>query len=364
MRNRFVSIVLLLVLLLFGKTAYAQSTGLLFGVLPKAIEVGNRVTLDVKVNSLDTSINAVSAVISYPSDMLKVVSTSKDGNIISLWTEEPKTQRDRIAFEGVILNPGFQGASGLVFRITFEAKKEGVARIGFSEGALLANDGLGTNLLTSLGSTSLTVIPVKPVFENKETEVVVNDEVDEIPEEVIETKKVVILPVITEYSKTVDSSEKFAVKGKGEPHALTKVSFNDVSIKSLGERFIALLQTKKEKLDDVLLKNDEHGIFEYVSSKNLAAGVYNATPFLVDTEENVEKPGFGVQFLVNDSKLVRVLVVAINVLGLLIPLVGLMVIIYFIPWYSWRRMRVIKKRLLLEEEELSSSRRRISEKKE
>ena len=85
------------------------------------------------------------------------------------------------------------------------------------------------------------------------------------------------------------------------------------------------------------------------------AGVYNATPFLVDSDANTEKPGLGVQLLVSDSKIVKMLVVVINVLGLLIPIVGLGVIIYFIPWYSFKRMRVLKKKLGLEEEKIEIS---------
>jgi hypothetical protein len=145
------------------------------------------------------------------------------------------------------------------------------------------------------------------------------------------------------------------LKGKGEPNALTKIVFKDVSFRSVGERFIGFLLTKKKTLSEVLVKNDAAGAFEYVSATNLVAGVYNATPFLVDESTNTEKPGLGVQLLVSDSKLVKMLVVAINVLGLLIPIVGLGVIIYFIPWYSWKRMRVLKKKLGLEEEKLELS---------
>ena len=85
------------------------------------------------------------------------------------------------------------------------------------------------------------------------------------------------------------------------------------------------------------------------------AGVYNTTPFLVDINTNTEKPGLGAQLLVSDSKIVKMLVVLINVLGLLIPVVGLIVIIYFIPWYSFKRMRVLKKKLGLEEEKIELS---------
>ena len=113
-----------------------------------------------------------------------------------------------------------------------------------------------------------------------------------------------------------------------------------------------LIQSKKKRLDDVLVKNDEQGDFEYKSPNNLVAGVYNATPFLLDNETNTDKPGLGVQLLVKDNKIVKGLVTFINVLMLLIPIVGLIMIIYFIPWYSSRRMRIMKKKMGLEEEKI------------
>ncbi len=341
------------VLLLCGFLALsptkALASALFFSTPPKVVEEGDRLTIDVRVESNSQSINAISGALSYPADLLRAVSVSKNNSIVNLWTREPKIVRDRIVFEGVVMNPGFQSNSGLVLRATFEAKKAGTAALDFSEGALLANDGLGTNVLVSLNSTNFKIVARKPVFDTKPIAVAPTTPV--LPT----VEKIVALPVITEYSPLVTPTEEMYVKGRGEPGALTKIVFKDISAKSLGERFIAMLQTKKKTLDEVLVSNNETGAFQYVSPKNLVAGVYNATPFLVEKETSLEKPGFGVQLLVNDSKIVRYLVVAINVLALVIPIVGLLVIIYFIPWYSWRKMRVIKKKLTLEEEQIEIS---------
>jgi hypothetical protein len=112
------------------------------------------------------------------------------------------------------------------------------------------------------------------------------------------------------------------------------------------------IQSKKKRLGDVLVKNNDKGLFEYVTPKNLVAGVYNATPFLVDENSNTNKPGLGVQLFVNDSKIVKWLIIFINILILLIPIVGLAMIVYFIPWYSTRRMRILKRKMGLEEEKI------------
>ncbi len=341
----YIKILLLVFIFSLGfNTVYAASPSLFLNPAKKQVGEGDKITVSVRVQSTDQAINAISGSITFPDSLLSVSSISKDGSIISLWIQEPRVSRNKISFEGVALTPGFQGQSGLVFNVTFNAKRTGIANLSFSEGALLANDGLGTNILTRLNSTSFEITPRGVLAQGEkpptqEVALPINN-------------KVAALPVIIEYAQSVESSGKAYLKGKGEPNALTKIIFKDISFKSIGEQFIEFLQTEKKKLDEVLVKNNPDGTFEYTSANNLVAGVYNATPFLVDADNNTEKPGLGVQFLISDSKVVKYLVVVINVLGLLIPVVGLIVVIYFIPWYSWRRMRVLKKKLGLEEEKL------------
>jgi hypothetical protein len=99
-----------------------------------------------------------------------------------------------------------------------------------------------------------------------------------------------------------------------------------------------------------------------VSPANLVAGVYNATPFLVDEETNTERPGFGIQFLISDNKIIKNLVVFINILALMIPIVALIVAIYFIPWFSLRKMRILRGKMGLEEKEIEYEQHTIEKK--
>ncbi len=328
--------------------SFASSSALLFSTPPQQITEGDRITIDINVRSPDQSINAVSGTVLYPESLVNVVSVSKDNSIVNLWTREPTVQRNRILFEGIILNPGFQGQSGTIFHITFEAKKSGTVKVTFTDGAVLANDGLGTNIAATLGSSTFHIAAAPLPSENVVA--------------VAPGGRPLALPVITDYSATVDPKGAAYVKGKGEPNALTKIVFQNTSFKSLGEQFIEALQSNKKTPGEVLVKNDSAGEFEYTSQDNLLAGSYNATPFLVDANTKTEKPGLGVQLLVSNSQLVRALVVVINVLALLIPIVGLVVVIYFIPWYSFRRMRVIRRKLGYEEEKIQLSQHELERK--
>lgn len=329
---------LIVVILCSSKMANASSS-LFMTKSASSVSEGSHVTLDVKVKATDQAINAVSGSITFPADLLQIVSISRDSSILNIWTHDPNISRNKISFEGVILSPGYQGEGGSIFRIMFEAKKRGLATVAFSEGSILANDGQGTNIIDGLFSTNFNIIGVgaldlasRPIAQS--------------------STKQQALPVITDYPLSINSKEVARLKGKGEPNAMTKISFEDVSHKSYGEKFLDYIQSKKKRFTDVLVKNDNNGQFEYVSPSNLVAGAYNATPFLVDTKSNLEKPGLGVQLLVNDSKIVKALIVLINVLLLLIPIVTLIMFIYFIPWYSSRRMRILKRKMGLEEERI------------
>ncbi|MFZ2072627.1 MAG: hypothetical protein WAV10_03035, partial [Minisyncoccia bacterium] len=62
-----------------------------------------------------------------------------------------------VSFEGVIPNPGFIGTKGRILSITFKVKSTFQAELSFSSASVLANDGLGTNVLTNSLSSNFTL---------------------------------------------------------------------------------------------------------------------------------------------------------------------------------------------------------------
>jgi hypothetical protein len=121
-------------------------------ILPssKDLNVGDTLNIAVYIDSVDQAMNAVSFKISYPEDLLRFVSLSKTGTIINLWVQEPKGGNGEVFAEGIVLNPGFTGSRGKILNITFKAIKSGNANLNFVSGAVLANDGLGTNILKNM----------------------------------------------------------------------------------------------------------------------------------------------------------------------------------------------------------------------
>ena len=142
-------------LLFFGMLPFgAKAATLSFSPSSGSYAAGNTISAGVFVSSADQSMNAASGVISFPADKLEVVSLSKTGSVFTLWVQEPSFSNSAgaVTFEGIVLNPGFIGAAGKAITINFKVKAAGIAFLNFSSGSVLANDGKGTNILSTLGS--------------------------------------------------------------------------------------------------------------------------------------------------------------------------------------------------------------------
>jgi hypothetical protein len=118
--------------------------------------VGSTFSVGVYTSSPDQPASAFAGYLSFPTDKLSVSSLSKNGSMISVWVQEPtySNTNGTIGFEGFIPNPGYTGTGGLLLTITFQVKAAGTADVKFTNAAVLANDGYGTNITTGSGSAS------------------------------------------------------------------------------------------------------------------------------------------------------------------------------------------------------------------
>lgn len=124
-----------------------------------SIEISEPLTVEVVLSSPDEAVNAVRGRLKFSTELLEVSAVSVDGTAVSLWLQQPTYSNDAgtIDFEGVILNPGFQGEAKRLFTVTLRGKGNGNADVVFASGAILANDGKGTNVITGLSKATYTV---------------------------------------------------------------------------------------------------------------------------------------------------------------------------------------------------------------
>jgi hypothetical protein len=133
---------------------------------------GNTFSARVVVNTGGDSINAADGTLSFNPQEITVVSVTK-GSIFNLWTAEPtfSNSNGTISFSGGSPT-GYKGSGGTVISITFRAKAAGAPKVSFKSGSVLAADGRGTNVLTSMNGGSYTIAAAGTTPEPEEIEYV------------------------------------------------------------------------------------------------------------------------------------------------------------------------------------------------
>ncbi len=156
----------------FSYAPHASAASITFVPSVSSGSVGDTIRIRVAVSS-DSSINAVSAKITYSNEILSLTSISKAGSIVNLWAQEPSYSNSTGSanFEGVVLN-GYTGSSGTIVTLMFKAKAPGVASLRFSQASILANDGNGTEISSTKGTGSVTVAQATQRVVTKEEPVV------------------------------------------------------------------------------------------------------------------------------------------------------------------------------------------------
>jgi hypothetical protein len=354
----------------FGARA-AGSAILSIEIPNTTLGVGEDVTVTVIASSPDKEINAASGTIAIPSQ-LKVKSVSKDGSILNFWTKEP-TMTDNgasVSFEGVAMSP-FKGSHGVIFSITLQATKSGSATLHFTDGSLLANDGKGTNILDAMHDATVSIAssqgqqiavtpttkPSSPTIATTTTTKPSSGNIATViptsqPAPVIDN--LTFTPYFTYVSSPASQSSGIALTGKGAPGATTRIEFKDITDMSPGAQFIRWLTKNRTELTQADVQNSPDGTFSYISPSNLVAGVFSAIPSLINENTQQAIAGIGTQIVVNDNTLQHLAMILINVLVLAVPIVALVLLIIFLPWYFRRRLYIMQKKVDLEAEQIEA----------
>lgn len=144
----FLSIICLLFL-----PALARAQGdaaLFFNPASATFLVGSTFNLSVVLDTKGSSVNTIEVEISFPPDKIQLTNPSVGQSIIQLWPAPPNfsNKEGKIYFIGGIPSPGIITSDGVVLTLTFRVISPGDAQISFGgQTSVLANDGLGTNIL-------------------------------------------------------------------------------------------------------------------------------------------------------------------------------------------------------------------------
>ena len=106
------------------------------------IQSGQSFSLDVFAYA-DVPVNAVDVTLRFQPDAVEVTGVDKGQSVITLWTEEPIIEKDRVILRGGTFRKGFIGEHKIA-TIKLKAKKSGESQFFAANVLLLAGDGKGT----------------------------------------------------------------------------------------------------------------------------------------------------------------------------------------------------------------------------
>ncbi len=108
------------------------------------VATGEFFTIDVIVGA-HVPVNAINIEIAFPDDQIEIDGIDTGESVITIWTEEPKVEGNKVILSGGTFRKGFLGEH-LVAQINARAKKNGTAKFSIDQSKILAGDGKGTQV--------------------------------------------------------------------------------------------------------------------------------------------------------------------------------------------------------------------------
>ncbi len=201
MKHQFKIIIAVLAgIVAWGVFSSAQAATISLTPVSSEIGVGEKMTIEVRIDSEGESFNAAQVVIRFPKDTLEVTVLDKAESVFSFWLEEPQFSNT----EGIVSFTGgapfgVSGGAVEILKIEFLARGVGSDMLSFTEAAVTAADGSGTNILSKINDAIIAVIPQRIVPESQqkipEPEQIIREPA---PSEKLPSKPVLKIPLYPE----------------------------------------------------------------------------------------------------------------------------------------------------------------------
>jgi hypothetical protein len=369
-----------------------------------SVKVGDTFKIRITLSSPNTSANAISGNVSFSNNLLSLTSISKSNSIVSLWPVEPtySNSSGTASFEGVVLN-GYTGSNATILTLSFKAKALGNAQINFSQGGVLANDGSGTSLSTSLGDSQISILassvnapvvntPVVPsknneaslqieeikkkneldsrsrfliISSNKKASIPYKIEVDDksyvwddAPDHVFETEQLsrgnheIKVYMETNGGESISKNLTFSNVGIHTPiftdfssvvseneYIVIKGTSDPLTYVRVDSDFVS--SSYDTKRYSATVRANENGLFTYVSPERAELGMYSFVGFAYteDGTESDKTSPIKISIKSGTESLFRKIVTTLSVL---IPLVGLFILLILLILFGWYKVRNYK----------------------
>ncbi|MFC1720764.1 hypothetical protein ACFLY0_02335 [Patescibacteria group bacterium] len=161
-------LLIIFVTLFMSAAAQAEAAILYFSSEKNTVNTQTEFYVDILVDTDEDYINAAQSVVSFPPNLLEVVSVDRVNSVFDFWVEEPvfSNEDGTVSFIGGTTR-GLEGEDLRIVRINFKTLNSGLAEIRISKPIVTANDGKGTNVLNTVKNLSITIgegtVPVEGV---------------------------------------------------------------------------------------------------------------------------------------------------------------------------------------------------------
>ena len=239
---------------------YIVNAGTLF-ITPQSnnVRVGDTFYVLVNTDTKGISINAASVDIKYDPAFLSAQSVGYSNSIFSLWVEEPAYSNTTgiVHLSGGLSSPGWNGPNGAIIRVTFKAKASGQTKISLENGSVLANDGLGTNVLTSAFGSNISISEATPVIIEK---VIIDNDISSSTSSTTtnQISDTFLIPIINNLPDKLLEGDKLEFGGNGV----------------FSGQVLVYIQKGKNNPEITQVNTDEYGGFDVVYNRPVLSGYY------------------------------------------------------------------------------------------
>ena len=184
------------------------------------IEAGEQFSLDVYAFA-HVPVNAIDITLNFDKDAVEVLGVDKGQSVITIWTEEPIIEDDKVILRGGTYRKGFVNEH-IIATINLKAKKTGPSSVAAADVMLLAGDGKGTTVAVAESTDSSVNLYI---YDENTDPGSIGVEVDvEIVSDIDGDGKVTLKDVSIFMSAWHDKSKIFDFNGDG------RMTFRDFSI--------------------------------------------------------------------------------------------------------------------------------------
>ncbi len=324
------SVALVVMLLMPLGSAFAEGGTLFMRPDRLSYSVGDGLVVELYVNTGGVEVQAVEASLTFDPAGIEVERIDTKNSILTTWPTEPafSNTAGTITFSGWT-DGKYAGKDGYLATVYFRTPRNTPGKLMYESGAILAADGVGSNIIAAMRSGVYTVGPKSdsapevgdssvPTADESATE-----EVDPAP---IVSEDVPMKPTIAQYSKSLLAGERIEVRGTTSPNSKVLV-------------YIAYADSEPTQST---ISSETDGAFTFTAPAGTESGVYRVWAVQEDGNGVKSEPTDKIAITVRPSMAAAVGSAVVSVGTLILPFLGLVILVGLsLGYYFFKRSRLI-----------------------